>query len=206
MLAFRPFLNWVSRHILVFVFSPISFALTGLLVGILASQENDLINNRLQGIYNQALLLMGPWITGGFLGVLSSGLQVVVLPARKKLPQFQPMRWILFGSIGMAFAFLAFAWGYNAHLPVNKLFLASLFSAAVYGLTASLPQSRLLGSSIKNTWYWLLSSTMSALFSFPLICSPVWIAEGPGYFWLIFPLSALGGTLMGLVTWVPFTR
>ena len=206
----RSYLNWVSMHLLVFLFSPIGFALAGLLVGLLVSAEPSVfgvrspLSSRLQPYYNQGLYLLGPLVTGGILGGVTAWLQSTAI--RKTLPQFHSLRWTALGALGMALAFLAFAWAFNGHLQVNSLLLASLFSAAVYGLTACLPQSRTLKESVGNTWRWLLFSTLAALFSFALVCSPVWIAEGSVYFWLIFLLGALGGILFGLLTGIEIVR
>lgn len=210
MQSFKPFLRWTGLHLLVFLFSPVGFALAGLLVGVLVSVEpyvfgvRSPLSSRLQPYYNQGLYLLGPLVSGGILGGVTAGLQSTAI--RKTLPKFHALRWTALGALGMTLAFLAFAWAFNGQFQVNPLLLASLFSAAVYGLAASLPQSRSLKEGAGNGWRWLLFSTLAALFSFALVCAPVWVAEGPAYFWLIPLLGAIGGILFGILTGLEFNR
>jgi len=202
------YLRWIALHLLVFTLSPFSFMLAGLLVGVLVFVEpyifgvSSPVSSRLQPFYNQTLYLLAPLLSGGMLGALTGCLQIVAM--RKLAAQIRPGRWIFVSALGMALAFLALAWAYNASGLANPLPLASIFSGSVYGLAASLPQSRFLKKQFENAWGWILACTLAGTLSFALICASAWVAEGNAYFGLIFLLSAVGGIVFGAMTggWV----
>lgn len=204
----KYFFHWVALHLLVFFFSPFSFMLAGLVVEALVSIEpyvfgvRSPISSRLQPLYNQALYLLGPLVTGIILGALTGWLQST--PMRKLSSDLAPVRWIALGALGMGLAFLAFAWAYSTPSLANPLPVASTFSASVYGLAAALPQSRSLRKQLENTWGWFLFTTLAGILSFALICAPVWVAEIKAYFWIIFLLCAAGGVIFGLLTGVQY--
>jgi hypothetical protein len=212
----KAYFRWTSLHLLVFLLTPLSFALAGLLAGALVSMESHFFSTltplalRLQVLYNQGIYLLSPLVSGALLGVLLSLLQYSTI--RKSLPGFRPLSWIPLGTLGMALAFPAFAWASSSHIqlvPINQihpLLLASFFSACVYGLVGALPQSRLLRSNHPASTGWFIASTLAALLSFALICSPAWLPEGAPYFWLTFLLCISGGLLFGLITGVPALR
>jgi len=208
MQASKNFLHWVTLQLLAFFFTPFSFALAGLLAGILVSVEpyvfgvRSPLNSRFQPYYNQGIYLLSPLVTGLVLGTLSSVLQSV---AMRKVASFRMIRWVIPGALGMAAAFLAFAWAYSGNLRGNLLLLASIFSAAVYGLATSLPQSHVLKKHLEITRGWIIACTLGGILAFPLICTPVWLPEGKAYFWLIFPLCAIGGILFGVLTGIQYT-
>ena len=198
------YLRWIALHLLVFTLSPFSFMLAGLLVGVLVSIEpyvfgvSSPVSSRLQPFYNQTLYLLAPLLSGGMLGALTGWLQFVAM--RNLAAQIRPGRWIFMSALGMALAFLAFAWAFNGRLQANPFLLASLFSGSIYGLATGIIQARALKKYFEIAWDWILASALAGTLSFGLICASAWVAEGNAYFWLIFLLSAAGGIIFGAVT------
>lgn len=210
MASLPHYLRWIVAHGLIFLLSPFSFILAGLLVGILVSIEPNLFsaNNPLtyrhQALYNQALYLLAPLLTGLVLGILYSWQQLLAM--RKIAPFSPPLRWITSGALGMGLACPAFAWVSSSSVFADPLLIASIFSAGVFGLVCALPQSQVLKTHVKDAWRWLLFSTLAFLLSFALICAPVWLPENSAFVWLVFLCSAAGGILFGLVTWIEFNN
>ncbi len=148
--------------------------------------------------YTRALFLLAPFLTGLLLGALVSLLQIMAM--RNSAVKVKPFRWLIPGMLGLGLACLAFAWTYNSLVFAYPPLMAALFSACAYCLAGALPQTLLLSGQVEVPWRWLLFSLPAALLAIPLACAPVWLAEGPAYFWLVFPLAALGGVLFGLLT------
>jgi hypothetical protein len=200
----KSFLRWIAIHLLVFLCSPFCFMLAGLLVIALLSVEaatftaSSSPSAGQMTSYERVLILLAPLFTGLLLGALFSWLQN---KAMRNMPvKVKPLRWILPGMLGLGLACLAFAWTVSSPVFAYPLPMAALFSACVYGLACALPQAHLLNGQVDDSWRWLLFSSLAALPAIPLACAPVWLTEGPAYFWLIFPLAAVGGILFGLLT------
>lgn len=196
----QPILRWVFPHLLIFSLIPLLFIIIGLLAGgVIARIPFSTANS---SIFQLAVNLIPPLLTGGLLGLTTGTFQIHTF--HKLAPQLMLKRWTCYSGIGMALAFLAVAWVYNASSLLNPLPLAAVFSGAVYGLSAGLPQARLLKTQDQNGWRWILATAAAGGLSFTFAISPVWLAEGNLYFWLVFPLCISSGMLYGLVTglWV----
>jgi hypothetical protein len=196
----RPVFRWVFPHLLIFSSIPVLFIFIGLLAGgVIARMPFSTANS---SIFRLAVILIPPLLTGGLLGLATGTFQIHTF--HKLAPQLVVNRWTCQSGIGMALAFLAAAWVYNASNLSNPLPLAAVFSGAVYGLAAGLPQARLLKKQDQYSWRWILTTAAAGGFSFVFAISPVWLAEGNFYFWLMFPLCIASGMLYGLVTglWV----
>jgi hypothetical protein len=195
----KPFLRWTAIHTLAFLFSPVCFLLAGWLAMLLLSAEaSSSPTSGQMTSYARALFLLAPLLTGLLLGALVSCLQIVAM--RNSAVNLKPFRWVIPGMLGMGLACLAFAWTFSSLVFAYPLFIAALFSACVYGLVCALPQAHLLSRQAQDPWRWLLFSLLAAFLAIPLACAPVWLAEGPLYFWLVLPLAAAGGGLFGLLT------
>ena len=206
----RYFLRWITIHTLAFLFSPFCFMLAGwFAMALLSVKAGALEASSPPGVgqmttYSRALFLLAPLLTGLLLGALVSWVQIVAM--RNSAVKVQPFRWIIPGMLGLGLACLAFAWTFSSLLFAYPLFMAALFSACVYSLVCALPQAHLLSRQVEDAWRWLLFSLLAALLALPLACAPVWLAEGPAYFWLVFPLAAAGGVLFGLLTGIVIVR
>jgi hypothetical protein len=192
----KPIFRWVFLHLLIFCCSPFFFILTGLLVGGLITLTPSITS--LPRSYRPAILLLSPLLSGGLLGISTGALQIFFI--RKLAPKSRASRWLWMNGLGTALAFLAAAWAYNDSTLPNPLPLAAVFSGAVYGLAAGLPQARLLKKQVENTWRWTLAASIGGGLSFIFAISPVWLAEGNLYYWLVLPLCAAAGVLYGSMT------
>ncbi len=204
MLPSKSYLRWVALHTLAFTFAPLCFMLAGwlvmslLTVEVLALDVSSSPNPGQLTTSARALFLLAPFFTGLLLGALVACLQIVAM--RNSAVKIKPFPWVLSGMLGLGLACLAFAWTFSSLVFAYPLFMAALFGACAYGLACALPQAHLLAGQLEDSWRWLLFSLLAALLAIPLACAPVWLAEGPAYFWLVFPLPALGGALFGLLT------
>jgi hypothetical protein len=204
------FLRWIVSHLFAFLLSPFCFMLAGWFAMALLSVEAGALeaSNSPSGgqmtIVARGLFLLAPFLTGLLLGALVSGLQSVAM--RNSAVKVKPIRWVIPSMLGLGLACLAFAWTFSSLVFAYPLIMAALFSACTYGLACALPQAHLLSRQVDDSWRWLLFSLLAALLAIPLACAPVWLAEGPLYFWLVFPLAAAGGVLFGLLTGVESSR
>jgi len=199
MFASWPLLRWVLSHLAAFLFSPFCFMLVGWLVmALLSIEASSSPTSGQMSTYARVLFLLAPFLTGLLLGALIASLQLMAM--RNSVVKVKPFHWVIPGMLGLGLACLAFAWTFSSLVFAYPLFIAALFSACVYGLVCALPQAHLLSRQAQDPWRWLLFSLLAAFLAIPLACAPVWLAEGPAYFWLVFPLAALGGVLFGLLT------
>jgi hypothetical protein len=176
--------------------------LTGLLIGMLLSLGSLVTggspnNPEPTNFIDLVLFALATFLTGIFLGALVSWLQISAM--KNSLNPVKPIHWIIYGSLGLGLASMAFAWAFSSSVFANPALIAVLFSASVYGLASALPQTYLMKSQLEVSWRWLMFNFLAAAFTFPLAFSPVWIPEGQTYFVLIFPLTAVGGMLFGFL-------
>jgi hypothetical protein len=203
MLLSKSFLRWIAIHTLAFLFSPFCFMLAGwLMMALLSVEASSAPTSGPMTTYARALFLLAPFLTGLLLGALVACLQIMAM--RNSAVKIKPFHWVIPGTLGLGLACLAFAWTFSSLVFAYPVFMAALFSACVYSLACALPQAHLLSGQVQGPWRWLIFSFLAALFAIPLAYAPVWLAEGKAYFWLIFPLAAVGGVLFGLLTGVEF--
>jgi hypothetical protein len=207
MLSSRPYLRWVLINLLTFFISPLCFALSSIIIGLLLTAEELFLGVSSQSTlgsltgFDRMIFLLAPLLTGLLMGVLVFWPQSLTL--RKAEIRAQPYRWIIPGMLGLGLCSVAFAWTFSSPVFAYPLPTAALFSACLYVLTCALPQSRLLNAQTETYWRWLIPNLLAAMLAFPLAFTPIWLPEGPAYFWLIFPMAGAGGALYGLLSGFP---
>ena len=207
MLSSRPYLRWVLLNLLTFFFSPFCFALSSIIIGLLLTLEKLVFGISGQSdsssltYFGRVIFLLAPLLSGLLMGVLIFWPQSLTLcntGIRSK-----PYRWIIPGMLGLGLCSLAFAWAFSSSIFAYPLPTAALFSACLYVLTCALPHARLMFGQMESYWSWLFLNLLAALLAVPLAFVPVWLPEGPAYFWLIFPIAGIGGVVYGLLSGFP---
>jgi hypothetical protein len=203
----KPYLRWVLLNLLTFLISPFCFALSSIIIGLLLTVEELVFGVSSQSTsgsltgFGLVIFLLAPLLTGLLMGVLIFWPQCLIL--RNIQNRAKPYRWIIPGMLGLGLCSVAFAWTFSSPVFAYPLPTATLFSACLYDLTCALPQSRWLNERMEASWSWLILNLLAALLAFPLAFAPIWLPEGPAYFWWIFPMAGAGGAVYGLLSGFP---